>query len=827
MARKTVACYIRRLVNHYKDRPCLIYKKAFRTERLLYWDVYNYAHMVAGFFKEKGLKKGDKIIIYCYNCPEWSAILLACALSGVIAVPIDFNSKKEFVNIIAKKVNSKLVFCSRFKSINSNTNQIFVEDLFKHIKKYHKYRCKANIKEEDIFEIVYTSGTTSNPKGVIITNKNLVSNIRSLRLNMPLKGNLVFLSVVPLSHLLEQTVGFFIPLRFGCKIVYTTSRKSSTLLEAMQEEKITSMVGVPILLKTFKAKIEREVEKKGKTKIFEKSLKSSEKFPFFVRRIVFRKIINKLSPKFKFFIVGGAPLDENTENFWNFLGIMVLQGYGLTETSPIMTCNTFKHHRQHTVGKILPNQEIKISKDEEILCKGENITKGYYKNQKATKNSIKNGWFYTGDLGEFDKNNFLMLKGRKKNIILTSSGLNVYPEDIEQVLDAKNTIKGSVVLGIKDKKDIIITAVVLPETNKKINTQKLIKEINSNLSSYQQLQKILIWPMKDFPRTPSLKIKRRDVEQYLKNSLKDGSEKTIASNKIFEILASLSNINISKIKVRSVLSTDLAIDSLHRVELLSLIEERYNVEIEESKITEKTTVDELLKLIEKSSISLSNIVLSSLNISYIVKPLRYFFQIIAFIILRIFYNVHVVGKEKLENIKGPVIFAINHTSHLDTITLLRVLPIKIKSNIAFAAAQDYFFVKDDDKNKFWKKTKLIFLQIILNIFPFSRGGNIKQSLKLTGKLLDKGISIGIYPEGTRSINGEIGTFKLGIGLIASNMKVPIVPVKIKGLFDILPKGKKFPCFGKTAVYFGKPIIAGNRESYIKIARDIENAVKKL
>ena len=827
MTRKTVAYYMERLIEHYKDSPSLIYKKTFRTEKWTYLDLYDYAHRVAGLFEENKIKKGDKVIIYYYNCPEWGAILLACALSGVIAVPIDFNSKKEFVNRIAKKTNAKLIFSSAYKSILNRSREIFIEDLFEHIEKHHKYKCKANIKEDDILEIVYTSGTTGDPKGVIITNKNLVSNIHSLRISMPLKNNLVFLSVVPLSHLLEQTVGFFVPLRFGCKIVYTLSRKSSTLIEAMQEEKVTTIVGVPILLKTLKDKIEREIQKENKLKKFSKYLDITAIYPLFLKRLLFRKIINQLSPKLRFFVVGGAPLDKTTEKFWDSLGILVLQGYGLTETSPIMTCNTFQNNKKGTVGKLLPDQEIKIAKDGEILCKGENVTKGYYKNQEATKESVKNGWFYTGDIGEFDKDNYLIIKGRKKNTILTSSGLNVYPEDIEQLLNEFEVVKDAVVLGLKDKKDILITGVILPEQNKKINTTQLIKDINLKLSSHQQLQKILVWPMKDFPRTPSLKIKRREVQEYLENNVKKNIKREIPENKLFEILSKLSNTNVSKIKSKSVLSTDLAIDSLHRVELLSIIEEEYNVELEEDKITEKTTVEDILKMIKKTDVSGSLTKLSYINTSKIIVPLRIFLQFVFFMALRLFYNLKFIGKENLDTISGPVIFAINHTSHLDTPTLLRALPFRFRSNIAFAAAQDYFFVKEKDTNKLLKKARLTFLQLLLNVYPFSRGGNIKKSLKLTGKLLDKGISIGIYPEGTRSESGEMSNFKTGIGLIAVNMEVPVIPVKVTGLFEILPRGKMFPRFGKASVHFGKPIKIDKELSYIKIAENIENGVRCL
>ncbi|MCP3685640.1 MAG: AMP-binding protein [bacterium] len=822
MSRDTVCYYIENLIQYYKNRPALIFRKGFRTEQWSYSDLYNYAHRIAGLFEEKKLKKGDKILIYCYNCPEWCALLMACALSGVIAVPIDFNSKKEFILSISKKVKPKILFSSRCKPIRAN-NEIFIEHLFEHIEKHHKYRCKANVKGDDILEIVYTSGTTSEPKGVIITNKNLVSNVHALRLVMPLPHNLVFLSVVPLSHMLEQTAGFFIPLRFGCKIVYTTSRKSTTLKEAMREENVSAIVGVPILLRTFKDKIEAEIEKRGKSKRFANTVKLARKLPFSARRRIFRKIINQLSKNLKFFVVGGAPLDKSTEEFWNSLGILVLQGYGLTETSPIISCNTFKHHKEGSVGRVLPYQEVNIAKDGEIICKGSNVTPGYYQNKQATDAAIINSWFHTGDLGEFDEDNFLIIKGRKKNMILTSSGLNVYPEDIENVINRLHNVKDSCVMGIQDKKDIIITAVVLPENNA-INKSKILNDANSQLPSHQQVQRLIIWSKKDFPRTPSFKIKRKELEKALE---KKTEEKETTSNKLYRILSDLSNTNISRIKPQSVLSTDLAIDSLHRVELLASIEDEYDLELEEDKITSKTTVLDVENLIKKGS-SIKNLMnITRLNTSKWVLPLRYVLQIKAFAFLRFFYPLKVRGKENLKNIKGPVIFALNHTSHIDTPTLLRALPPKLRYRLAVAAAQDYFFETKEGENRLFKKIKVFMLKLVLNTYPFSRDKNIRNSLKLTGKLLDKGFSIAIYPEGTRTVSGKMGNFKVGLGLIASSMDVPVVPVKTEGLFNILPKGKRFPKSGKASLSFGKPLTIDKHESYISITKKIEKEVRDL
>ncbi len=852
----TIKGYISELISQYKDKTALVYRTEFRRETYSYGELHSYAHKIARFFEINKIKKGDKVLIYSYNSPDWCAVFFACAITGVIAVPIDYNSKDEFAKEIYSKVKAKAIFYSKFKPIsskvklkiklNNKLKSYCLEDLKNTVKSLDLFYGPL-ITENDILEIVYTSGTTSSPKGVIITNKNIVANIRSLKNILPLKTEYCYLSVIPLSHLFEQTAGFFIPLRFGGKIIYVPSRKSRIILEAMKEENATVMISVPAILENIKDKIERNTDAQKLSNLRNLGLK----FPISVRRMLFNRILCELG-NIKYFPVGGAPISRDLEEFFDSIGILVLQGYGLTETSPVLTMNSTSNKKIGTVGKVLPNQEIKLI-DGEIIAKGDNITSGYYENKKATNDAIRDGWFYTGDLGEFDFEGFLTIKGRKKNMLLTSSGLNIYPEDVEKEIKKVSAIKDSCVLALDVGKNSVITAVILLKDNYALSGIKsaefekdLLSKINANLATHQQVQKIIVWTEKDFPRTPSLKIKRNDLKLQLDKILqKPSKSKDLkSSSKVSNILdaqdknysllcnliSDISSIDKNKILPNSILSTDLAIDSLSRIELVSLVEEEFGVEISEDKINEKTTVQDLENLLKTTQIIEKKTNNISVNISNIAKLFRVLIQKVMFLYLNRYYSVKVEGLENLNvaasnHSNSPVIFAANHSSHLDTPTIIRALPYEIRKKTVFAGAKDYFF-----QNKF----KGFLAKLVFNAYPFSRDSEIRSSLKLTGTFVDKGYNIAIYPEGTRSTDKKIHSFKVGIGLIGGLMQIPVVPVKIEGAADVLPKGSskinKIIVDGKKkeiVVKFGKPIVFNSNMSYLEITKQIENAVRKL
>ncbi len=808
-----LADLIREAVGRYNDDVLFVDRGLYRRKEFSYKKIFLQASAICGFFEKRRIKKRDKIIIYLPNSSDYATILCACALSGVIAVPIDFNSNLDFASRICKIVKARLMFCSVFKE-PSNGKKFYLEEMNNIYEEFNQHKPKTKINEEDIFEIVYTSGTTAEPKGVVIKNKNIGANLESMRKIIDFDiENYVFLSILPLSHLFEQTIGFFLPMVYGAAIVYISSRKSSAIIEAIKKENVSAIVSVPLFLSSIKNKIEFTAKESGKYDSLKKALKRFENSPKFLKKIVFASVRKNLG-KLNFLITGGAALDIEVEKFWKTLGYNVLQGYGLTETSPVLTYNSITSNKIGTVGKPLHDVEVKIVNGE-IVARGKNVFSGYYQNRLETAKVLKNGWLYTGDIGEFDEQGFLRITGRKKNMILSPSGLNVYPEDIEKVLNKLEGVKDSVVLGLDNGKTL--AGVII--TSKKIDIDELLKKTNSQLSPHQYLSKIYIWHEADFPRTPTKKIIRRKVEEGLKIGKK---EKVTSDDKLAQIISEVCDINARKVREKSLL-VNLGLDSLKRIELTIKIEEAYNLDFNEDDITDKTTVADLRKLIAACKEFKSESGLSILNHRFF-NPLRVILQRFFFLASGVIYSLKVKGIENLPKDNEQVIFIANHCSQFDTLTILKALPRKVRMNSYAAAAKDYFFTGIGRLLGF-------FGAIVFNAFAFSRDTNIKQSLKDFGEVINRKGNVLIYPEGTRSTTGKLLPFKPGIGLLTWNMEVPVIPIKSKGLYEILPKGriipKNLPRSGKVEIIIGKPLKFSKMQSFQEITDILREELENL
>jgi len=463
--------------------------------------------------------------------------------------------------------------------------------------------------------------------------------------------------------------------------------------------------------------------------------------------------------------------------------VLLLQGYGLTETSPLISMNLPLKRKKYSVGRPINNIKIRI-KDGEIQVKGPNVMKGYYKQPEKTKNVFDNKWFKTGDIGEI-KNNFLYFKGRKKEIIVTKAGLNVYPEDIEKELN--KYVKESCIL----EKDNNIHAVLIME---KGNPKKIIEETNKKL---EQHQKIISWSIYKgmFPKTPTGKIKRYEIFKHLKQKL------PIQKNQLHELLAS--NLK-TKIKDNIAL-TSLGMDSLKRMEIISSIEEHYGVELNEKDLGEKTTTKDLEKLLKKRK--------KFSHYTFKLPKLHFLGEIISSIFVHIFCRIHC----KKTSFQGLI--AANHVSSFDVPVIMSC----IKTKHATVALP---YILGINTKSIKHKIRGFFLRHLLNTYPFGSEVSLENSLRFTAHLLDKGYSIMIFPEGERTRDGKIHAFKEGIGLLALNMDSEVLPVKTEGLFKIFPYNKTLPNFGKVKVKTGKPLKI-KKTSYFKATKLIEKKVKSL
>ncbi|MEM3126555.1 MAG: AMP-binding protein, partial [Candidatus Woesearchaeota archaeon] len=478
-----------------------IHKKEFRTVYYTGVEIENDIKKLLGFFTKNKIKKGDKILVLGQNSPQLAAVFLAAIRAGIILVPLDIHSSFAFIKKVKQQTKAKIFFTDTpIMSLKIKT--VFIENLFENLDETYSYK-ENKINENDIIEIVYTSGTTGDPKGVILTHKNIATNISQLEELYDFKDE-TLLSLLPLSHVFEQTVGFFLPLKIGAKIVYLEKLNSREIAKVLKEQKITISLVVPRILRLFKERIEEKIKEKRKQDEF--ALFRHIAKNLFLKKIFFRKI-HKQFHYLKFFVVGGAFLDPKIEEFYEDIGIPLYQGYGLTEASPVISANYPGKKMLYSIGKILPNIKAKIVNGE-IWVKGNSVFSGYYKRPDKNRESFSGGWFKTGDLG-YIKNGFLYFKGRKKEIIVTEAGINIYPEDIESILNNHPAVKEGCIVDLNGK---IHAAVLL---KKDIPIEDIILEANKQLSASQQISSYSLWPFEDFPHTPTMKIKRFEVQGFI------------------------------------------------------------------------------------------------------------------------------------------------------------------------------------------------------------------------------------------------------------------------------------------------------------------------
>lgn len=811
----------------FSDKPALTMKMGFRTKTFTYKEIYSLSKKVAIFLEQNGINKGDKVLTCVPNSPYWGCVFWGCVLRGAIIVPLNVQSTKQLIDRVAQQTEAKIIFKNLFFKFELDQsikqyNIEFLQELIPDIDE-NKF-VEQNINDNDLVQIMYTSGTTGDPKGVMLTHNNMYSNVIAFSeiIKISLSKDRV-LSILPLSHIYEQTAGFLLPYSHGVHIIYAHSY--GAIKNLMKKYQITKMLVVPEFLQLMMSRIEHEVDTKGIKKLFNKMLSWSEKINnIFFSRILFHSVIKSLGGKIDTIASGGAPLDPDLEKKWNALGILILQGYGLTETSPGISTNSFDNYRIGSVGKILPGVEVKIADDGEILVKGPNVFVGYYKDELKTKDAFtQDGWFKTGDMGELDSDGFLFIKGRKKYLIKSFGGQNVYPEDIETELNKISGVQDSCVLGIEKNGSVEIHAVLLLDPNVKTNPEEIITKANENLSSYQHISGWTVWPDIDFPRTVTRKIKKEEVKKILKSKNKESKSISFEKkSRLIQILARITGINQNHINESTNIVKDLHLDSLMRVELVSWIEEDLGIIIEESDIKPTTTVKDLEEIIKSKKVVKEKPRLKKWPRSWWARLLRPIFQWIFFLFTRIFVKLRVEGIENLENLQLPAIFMPNHMSYLDSIVVPMAIPFKIRKRLSFAAAQDVLYEE--------YKILAVPAELLFNSFPLQRGEqeNIKLGLDYLGQMLDNNYSVVIYPEGRMSESGQLQELKKGAGLVAIEMDVYVVPVKIVGTANILPYAKIIPRRrGEVKVIFGKPIKFSRSDSYALAMEKIYEKLREL
>jgi long-chain acyl-CoA synthetase len=514
---QTIVDLLRQSVDRWGQFPAL---SMYDTpgSSLTYAELWDYARRVATYLHDQGISKGDRVVLWGANRPDWVAAFFGIQMLGAIAVPMDVRSREDLLERISEQTNPKYLFLGdeQQRSLTSDHGPVTrFEDVRGITDSLEPFAVDQTAADPgDTAELVFTSGTTGNPKGVILTQQNIISNVKMAMTAVNPTPKYRCVSILPLSHMYEQTGGLLTVLAGGASVTYLATLRPDIILKAMTDVQATTMFCVPQVLELFQRGIEREIRRQGREKIFNRLHAAALRLPFRARRPFFRAIHQKMGGSFEFFLSGGAYLYPEVGRWWEGIGVKVLQGYGMTEASPILTSATLTDRDVSSVGKPLPGIELRFAEDHEILVRGANISPGYWNDPIATSLAFTDDWYHTGDLGYLDENGRLHLHGRKKNMIVLANGMNIYPEDVERVLMAEPEVKNAVVLGLDADRDVEIHAVLLLDGDN-ANPAEIIKRSNQQLNPHQRIRNYTVWPDENFPLTPSLKVKRIDVIERL------------------------------------------------------------------------------------------------------------------------------------------------------------------------------------------------------------------------------------------------------------------------------------------------------------------------
>lgn len=827
-----------------KDEIAYVHRRGFRTLRWTYRQVAELAFQFARELETRNIGTGDRVMLWGDNCAEWVAVFFGCMLRGAVAVPMDRIAAADFARRVAADVDAKLVVCSSaLVQHASDRPHLELEELSQALaQRSAEPLAAAAVKREDTAQIVFTSGTTAEPRGVMLTHSNILASVDPIEREFPkyrraewLFHPIRFLELLPLSHVFGQFMGMFIPALLGGTVHFQDSFKPTDIVATIKRERISVLVAVPRVVESLKNKVREDLGA-----VIEKNFARAEKEHFLKRWWRFRKIRRKFGWKFWAIISGGAALDQNTEEFWRRLGYVVVQGYGLTETSSLISLNhPFKVGRR-SIGKVLPGREMKLDPETgEILVRGENVAQQYWQGKERKPVTGEEGWFRTGDLGAMDEEGNLYFKGRSKNVIVTPAGLKVYPEDLEQALRRQPQVRDCVVVGVARGGNAEACAVLL--LNNGDSGRTAITNANQSLADFQKIRSWFVWPDDDFPRTstqkPKLEVIRLAAEKQLngKASSAPTAGNGAPAGSLEELVGSIAGRHV-ELKPGAHLENDLNLSSLDRVELMSAIENRYQVDLGDRELSKVNTVADLENLLKKTTpeAKKADYPYSRWTQIWLVRWIRVaVYQGLTLPYIMVMARPKVIGRERLKDFRGPALIISNHIAQIDIGFLMAALPMRLRNRLGVAMQgeqlrsmryppKDWFFLK-----RWWEQLQYALTAALFNVFSLPQRAKYRESFRYAGELADRGYSVVIFPEGRRTQDGKMSAFRSGIGLLATQLNLPIIPMRIDGLFPFKIARKHYAPPHAVQVRIGAPVRFEPAADPEEIAKELQRIVEAL
>ncbi|MGH9475471.1 MAG: AMP-binding protein [Terriglobales bacterium] len=832
-------------------RTALIEQHLYRSQRLSYAELIGKACAFRLELERRGVHSGDRVMLWGAAGQAWAIAFYGCVLAGAVMVPLDAAFSAELAARVRRQTEAVLLCSDHAETLDTAVLPFAaIRDL-----------AAAAIADtplppapDTLLEIVYTSGATAEPKGVMITHGNVLANLRPvyaevrkykprLRILLPLG----FIHLIPLSHLFGQIMGLLIPPLVDSTVIYPEAQAPARWAGLMKRYRASALVCVPQQLHLFTQWATAEL-----ATTLEQVITGSHGHGVLWRFWRWRKLHRRLGWKMWAFIAGGAAVSASLEEGWHALGYAVVQGYGLTETAPAIAITHPFKIRRGAVGQTLEGVEVKIASDGEILVRGGNVSPGYYKNPEATRQTFADGWLHTGDLGRMEADKNLVFLGRKKEVIVNADGLNVYPEDVERALLAQAAISEAAAVEDQRNGGGKVHAVVVLRDQAEGVLDQAVTAANGRLEPHQRVRGASVWPEPHLPRTTSTRKLQRVaiagwVNQGQPTTPEHGSEGEAASWKQF--VQRRWSIAAGRMQPGARLDTDLGLSSLDRVELWSWIEAHAANAVDETALVMAQTVDDvdaMLKPDVAERAALAPTAGPAAGAGGVPPPtaLRVpahektwplwpsvrqvragLHATVVFPVLKTAVShLSVQGAEQFAHWQRPIFFIANHQSLLDVPLILRAMPRAWRPWLAPAMGiEPYAGAYDPDAGhwrRFRDRWRLQLSQLFFNGYLLTPYGAVAASLRHTGRLADQCYCPLIFPEGMRTPDGKLHRFRPGIGVFEASLRLPIVPIQLKGLYEILPDKARRAHRGPASVRFG-PMMHFPTESAEEIRSALE------
>ncbi|MFZ5450296.1 MAG: AMP-binding protein [Thermodesulfobacteriota bacterium] len=850
-ATQTLTAQFARVAREAKDQTAILFREGEEVREYTYGRLYQDSLAVARWLKAQGLKEGDRGVILLENRPEWPMCYFGLLLAGGVAVPLDPVSRWDFIHHVLQETRARVIFTFPQAPLPQLGKVSFLEKIVvigaggKSGKKTITFpealaaetgrRHLPQAQPHDLASIIYTSGTTGMPKGVMLTHKNFCANYQSItKLEITREGDNI-LAILPLFHSFPFTATLLTPLFSKLKITYLDTLKADAILRCLKEQQVTLMAVTPQVLQLFYSGIQRQLQKIPWP--LRPLLLSFLNFSWKTARLtginpadpLLRRFRGALGEQFRFFVSGGAKLPEDLAAGFARLGFTVLEGYGLTETAPVVTMNPPEAPRLGSAGKPVEGVEVKIFDPDgegvgEVLIRGDNVMPGYYLNETATREVLKDGWFHSGDLGYLDADGYLFLKGRLKEIIVLSSGKNVSAEEVGQYYLQAPSIKEIFVT--TDAKAEKLAAVVVPDLDffRRIGETDIpgkvkwdLELLSQDLEPYKRVRDFVL-VNEELPRTRLGKVKIHEAQRLYRERAGKRYEKKQPSREerlspvgeiVVEVLAR--QIEDSLIAADDHLELDLGMDSLALVQLLAALENRFRIKIRDEEFTGVITVRELIKFIEERKpeiakepeeknaawdhilrtdpppgllrrIGMDGGLGARMATAGLTMVLGAWFKGM--------FDIQVYGQERLQG-QGYILCP-NHASYLDGFIIAYAVPGSLRLRLFSLGYSGYFDVPI-----------IRHLIKLIRVIPVDTVKNLVAAMQVSSYILRNGQVLTIFPEGFRTPSGEVRQFKKGVAILAKTLDVKMVPVYIQGSYEAWHPGMILPRPRPIQVIFGQ------------------------